>query len=350
MKVVIVGGGFCGALIAKHLESNKTISVTLIDKKPYFEYIPGAIFCITHPEYVKHLRISYHRFLVHTTCITDEIKNITDTTVITKNQTIPFDYAVICTGSHYPIFLKSKTNVYRVHNCTEAIRVSKKIADASRVLIVGGGYIGVEACGQLATQHKDLSITLVDVESRLLSRSPPQASRYANKFLVHHNVKIIHNQKVVDHPKPTQYILSDGSSIDTDVCIWCAGIQVDTSFLEPLGPNSVDSAGRIQVNTYLQMKYHPHIFAGGDICGFAEEKTAFHAESHAKTIASNIVSLSNNQPLTPYQKKFSIQLISLGEYSGIVHSNNNAMYFGLFGVGKKLIQYYTIARLRNQVL
>lgn len=346
MKVVIVGGGFCGALVAKHLQRDEKFSVTLIDKKPYFEYIPSAIFCMTHPEYVKHLNVSYHRFLSQTTIITDEIKNITDTTVTTKNQIVPFDYAVICTGSQYPIFLKSTTNVYTVHNCTEAVRVSKKIADASRVLIVGGGYIGVEACGQLATQHNHLSITLVDVESNLLQRSPLKASRYASKFLVKKGVRIIPNEKVVDHPTPTQYLLSNGECINADICLWCAGIHTDTSFLESLGPSSVDSVGRIQVNTYLQMKYHPHIFAGGDICGVAEEKTAFHAEAHAKTIASNIVSLSANQPLKAYQKKFSIQLISLGEYSGIVHTKNKAMYFGLFGVGKKLIEYYTIGRLR----
>ena len=66
MRVVIIGGGFCGASLAKELDDEEQISVTLIDKNPFFEYNPSAHKCLTNPWYQQNIRVAYDRFLSHT--------------------------------------------------------------------------------------------------------------------------------------------------------------------------------------------------------------------------------------------------------------------------------------------
>jgi NADH dehydrogenase FAD-containing subunit len=41
MKIIIIGGGFCGSTLSLYLDQDTTIDTILIDKKPYFEYTPS---------------------------------------------------------------------------------------------------------------------------------------------------------------------------------------------------------------------------------------------------------------------------------------------------------------------
>ena len=50
-KLVIIGGGFAGSLVARNLE--KEFNVTLIDTKPYFEFTPGILRTIVEPDHIK---------------------------------------------------------------------------------------------------------------------------------------------------------------------------------------------------------------------------------------------------------------------------------------------------------
>jgi NADH dehydrogenase FAD-containing subunit len=42
-KVIVVGGSFAGLCTIRHLKKFEGLDVTLIDKKDYFEYTPGAL-------------------------------------------------------------------------------------------------------------------------------------------------------------------------------------------------------------------------------------------------------------------------------------------------------------------
>ncbi|MBD3262226.1 MAG: hypothetical protein GF334_11270 [Candidatus Altiarchaeales archaeon] len=43
LEVVVLGGGFCGAAVAKHLDKVKGLKVVLIDDEDFFEYTPGLV-------------------------------------------------------------------------------------------------------------------------------------------------------------------------------------------------------------------------------------------------------------------------------------------------------------------
>ncbi len=53
-RVVIVGGGFAGAYVARNLE--KKFDVVLIDTKDYFEFTPSILRTIINPDHAKKIQ------------------------------------------------------------------------------------------------------------------------------------------------------------------------------------------------------------------------------------------------------------------------------------------------------
>ena len=128
MKVIILGGGFCGAIIAKKLDRQKELDVTLIDTKNYFEYSPSLWKLLLRPSYHQRLMIPYRLFLKRTRLITDPIHHVTPECIETKKEKLPYDYLVISTGIDYPIFLKNKKDVFPIKSGVEVIHYSEKVA------------------------------------------------------------------------------------------------------------------------------------------------------------------------------------------------------------------------------
>ena len=346
MRVAIIGGGFCGATIAKNLDSEKDISVTLIDKNSYFEYNPSAHKCITNPGYQQNIQVPFNEFLAYTSIIREDIKRVFPSEIHTESKRVEFDYAVFCMGCSYPIFLSNAEHVYRMTRSDDAKQLFKALKTAKNVLIVGGGYIGTEIAGELATKRSDLNIMMVHPHSRILERSPSIASCYATKFLRKRGVRLLLNDKVVSHPNEQEFMTKSGKKIDADICIWCAGIKFDTSYLEGFISHSTDERNRINVNEFLQLVEYPHIFAGGDITAIGEEKTARKAELHAKVIATNIKRLHQEKSLVKYRKATSPMVISLGDNHGIGVYGRIVIPGILAGIGKWLIEWWTLRQFK----
>lgn len=342
MRVVIIGGGFCGASLAKELDDEEQISVTLIDKNPFFEYNPSAHKCLTNPWYQQNIRVAYDRFLSHTEIITESVKRVFPFQVETDSKKIDFDYAVICLGCSHPIFLSSTENVFTLTHSDEAIHLSKALKNAQKVLIVGGGYIGTEIAGELVTKRSDLDVTLVHSHDRILERNTHLTSKYATGYLERRGIDFRFNEKIVDHPNDNEYITKNGGRITADICIWCAGITVDTSYLEGFSPSTIDKRGRIRVNDSLQLMDYPHLFAGGDVTSINEEKTARKAELHARIIASNLRRIHQGKTLRTYKTGVSPMVISLGDNHGVGTYGRIAAPGLLAGIGKWIIEWWTL--------
>lgn len=345
MNVVIIGGGFCGALLAKELDMEKNIAVTLINKNPYFEYNPSAHKCITDPGYQKNIQVPFDQFLSNTSIITESVKEVTPTGIITESGHIDFDYAVLCVGSYYPVYLSSKQNVYTMSRSDEAKQIFKSLKNAKTVLLVGGGYVGTEIAGELSTKRSDLDIVFVQSHDRLLERNPLSVSTYAEKFLDKRDVQFLFNERVIAHPDENTYKTKSGKLIDADVCIWTTGTKVDTSFLRGFNQDLFEDSGHIKVNESLQLSGYPRLFAGGDITAIKEEKTARKAELHASLIATNLKRIYQKKSLKSYRQGKSPMVISLGDNHGVGQYGRLVITGRLSGIAKWMIEWWTLKRL-----
>lgn len=108
-RVLIIGGGFGGTVVAQLLKATGSFEVTMIDNKDYFEYKPSLPRLIQDPHHQKIITMDHKTFLKDVNFIESSV------TQVVNNQGIhvhmgdgdflslykDFDYLVICTGAAY---------------------------------------------------------------------------------------------------------------------------------------------------------------------------------------------------------------------------------------------------------
>lgn len=346
MKIVILGGGFCGALIAKKLDAARELEIILIEKKHYFDYSPSIHKVVIHPSYLRKVIVPYYSFLEHVHIIIDNVIKVTPTYIETKKNKIGYDYLIISTGIDYPIMLKNKENVFVLKYASDAVDMSTKILNVDNLLIIGGGLIGVEIAAELVTQTKNKQISIVHSHDRLLERNPIKASQYAQRFLEKHDVNIVFNEKVIRHENHS-FLTDKNKSIEAEMGIWCAGIRFDPWFMKGFTDSIFTDQKALKVNQYLQLKGYNNIFVGGDINNIREEKTAQNAERQASLIVKNIKRLLKKQSLIKYNRRNSPLVISLGNHDGITIFSQFVFKGFLSSVLKKLIEWWFVGKLKH---
>src|SRR3989344_4541407 len=93
MKIVIVGGGFCGSYCARKLE--KKFDVTLIDSKDYFEFTPSIPHVVCDIEHRDKIRVKHKDYLKRANVIVDNVKKIDKGHIKLGNETIEYDYLIV---------------------------------------------------------------------------------------------------------------------------------------------------------------------------------------------------------------------------------------------------------------
>jgi len=345
MRVVIIGGGFCGALVAKKLEKNDFIDVVLIDKKSYFEYQPSLHKVISDPSHIHKLKIDYKNSLRNATIIISEVKEVKSDYVEIKEGIIDFDILIVSTGADYPIYLENKENVHVLKNGQEALEISNKIVNANDILIVGAGLIGSEIAGEILTKMPEKNLIIVHPYDKILKRIPDDASDYTLKFFEKNGAKLILGEKVVKHIDDI-FVTNKNRNIKADLCIWCTGIKCKPDFMIDFPDNCFSEKKALNVNQFLQLEGYDNIFVGGDISSIIEEKTARKAENHAKIIAKNINKILENKQLKSYKLGTSPMVIGLGDWTGIIFFKY--VFPGLFvpGILKWFIEWWFLHILK----
>ena len=190
-------------------------------------------------------------------------------TIILENGTIrSYDKLVIATGARPLIPTKLRidysNNVFTLRTAEDVMNIKNTLQTSKekRVLIIGGGYIGLEIAASLV--KLDASITVLERERRVLSRvTVPVMSKYFTKLHQEHGVKILTKMNVTSIKSKANYstiLCNDGSSFDADVVILGLGIIIN---LELAKQANLDVDNGIKVNKFVQTT-NEDIYAIGD--------------------------------------------------------------------------------------
>lgn len=337
-RVVIIGGGFAGTIIAEKLQ--KEFNTILIDDKEYFEYTPGILRTIVEPQHVNKIQRKHQTYLTNTEFICAEVSSIAPSYVTCLKKKIPYDYLVLASGSSYGSPIKGGA-VVSADRAKTLHKHHAQVKQAQHVLIIGGGIVGVELAAEIAETFPGKKITLVESNDTLMKRSPPKAQEYATRYLKRHDVHIIYNERV-EGKKNQQYVTNKARNIDADMAFLCIGITPNSTYLRKNYKNVLDERGFVQVNNYLQVKGHAHIYAPGDINNIKEEKLAQNAEIQADIVAQNIKNQELNQPLNAYESKPRVIVISLGKKKGIIIKKNLVIGGVIPAIMKEGIERYVM--------
>ncbi|KAJ3189652.1 Apoptosis-inducing factor 2 [Irineochytrium annulatum] len=211
---------------------------------------------------------------------------------------VAFDYLVMATGAKHGVPSRPMA-MSKAEGVKEFEGYAKAVERAARILIVGGGPVGVETAGEIRARYPEKEITVVHDRPGLIPGPYGDAFRENVKAaLERHRVKVILNESI-DLPamgapfvEETRTLVTNrGTKIESDLQMAFIGYGSYNS--EPilmLDPELLDEMGQIKVLPTLQVQnfQYPHIFSLGDVAATNAPKLALHARTQAACVSTNL--------------------------------------------------------------
>ena len=208
-------------------------------------------------------------------------------------------------------------------------------SDAESVVVIGGGFIGLEAAAVARLQGK--SVAVVEAADRLIGRAvAPVVSDFYRDAHLGRGVDVRLGAQVVSiggtHNRVRAVQLSDGSRLPADLVIVGIGIEPCTELARQL---ELESAGGIVVDKYARTS-NPTVVAAGDCTvqphpltgeGRVRLESVQNAISQAKTAAATLAGLSVPNDAVPwfwsdqYDLKLQIAGLSTGHDEYVVRGD-----------------------------
>lgn len=153
--------------------------------------------------------------------------------------------------------------VYVVRDKRDADLLAEEMKPGRRLLIIGGGYIGLEAAA--VARHLGLDVTLIEMADRILQRvAAKETSDVIRAIHKGHDVDIREKTGLKQlngrDGKVVSAELSDGSVIDVDIVIVGIGVTANDRLAEEAG---IDAGNGIIVDVHGRTS-DPDVFAMGD--------------------------------------------------------------------------------------
>lgn len=314
--VIVVGAGQAAASFAARLRQKDTESqITLIGEEQSLPYQrpPLSKKYATGEMSTEQLLLRPSDWYEqnNVACMTDTSVTSIDadekTLSTTKGETLNWDKLVFASGSrarHLPAQIGGNLDgIHVLRSLEDADTVAEKFKTEKNVVIVGGGYIGLEAAAVCA--KLGLSVTLIEAADRILQRVAAQeTSDWFRALHKNHGVKIIEGTGLdrfeENNGKVSAALLSDGTRLETSFVLVGIGIIPNAELASDIG---LEVDGGIVVNAYCQTS-NPDIYAAGDCAAFdfKGERTRLesvqNAIDQAECAADNIA--GEAREYTPY--------------------------------------------------
>ncbi|ORX78469.1 FAD/NAD(P)-binding domain-containing protein [Basidiobolus meristosporus CBS 931.73] len=340
-RIVVVGGAFAGLEVVQTLakaSKKLQLQVTLVEPHEHFHHNLGFVRAVTQKGFAQKCFIPLKNAPIFTsgTVVHERarvVKTFVDRVSLDDGREIAFDYLVLATGSQYGTPGKPSGDMYQdvLKKLTTALEAVEK---ARRILVVGGGSVGIELVGEL-TDLPNKEVTLV--ANGILTGMPDVSDKLRRKLvekMTKRGVKLVDNQRVnlTAEEREVGYVaetrgwdLSSGEKIEADLMFACIGhTSLNTSFASTLGDGVLNPITQeIRVRPTMQLQTHDHIFAVGD-CNDEGHKLAFAARLQGSVAAKNIIKLiqAKYTPTSPAIVKLNefkiikAAMITLGAHDG----------------------------------
>ena len=314
--IIVIGGGQAGAALTSKLRSNGYAGpLTLIGAEPVPPYqrpplskgyLLGEMaldrLFLRGPDWYQGQDISL--MLGHAATAIDAVAQ----TVTVAGKLLAYDELALTTGA-VPRRLPAAVGgdlqgVYVVRTLADIDAMAPEFAQRRRLVVIGGGYIGLEAAAVAA--RRGLSVAVVEMAPRILQRvAAPQTSDYFRAAHQAHGVEVIEGvglDRLLGSGHVSGAQLTDGRELAADFVIAGVGIVPDVALAEAAGvavENGIrtDDLGRTSV---------PHIWAAGDCASFPWQGGRLRLESvqnaidQAECVADNMMGEGREYRPTPW--------------------------------------------------
>jgi 3-phenylpropionate/trans-cinnamate dioxygenase ferredoxin reductase component len=273
------------------------------------------------------------------------------TATLSNKQEIAFGKALLATGANVRRLNVSGCELEQIHylrTLANADAIRAGVADAEKVVLIGGSYIGCEVAASLTMLGK--RCTIVMQEQATLERGfGATVGRYIQGLLEEHGITV-HGEDELERFEGTgegggegervaKVVTRNGLELTADAVVIGAGVTPDVQLAQKAGLQ-IGERGGVRCSSRLQSSA-PGVFAAGDICEYdspvhgGQPVRIEHwdvAFNHGKTVALNMLGKDVAHEVVPY---FYSVLGDWGEleYVGPAYSGDEEIVRGSFAEG-----------------
>ncbi|NJS40361.1 MAG: FAD-dependent oxidoreductase [Rhodobacteraceae bacterium] len=250
-------------------------------------------------------------------------------TVTVGGEVLAYDHLALATGStprRLPAAIGGDLGgVYTVRSLADVDAMRAEFQPSRRVIIVGGGYIGLEAAA--VASKLGLQVTVLEMAPRILQRvASAETSTHVRALHRSHGVTILEEtglDRLEGTSRVTGALLKDGRVLPADFVIVGVGVTPNTQLAEAAGLSlengiSTDAFGRTS---------DPAIWAAGDCASFPWKGGRLRLESvgnaidMAEAVAANILGAGQPYEAKPWfwSDQFNLKLQIAGLNTGYDH-------------------------------
>ncbi|WP_394154709.1 NAD(P)/FAD-dependent oxidoreductase [Loktanella salsilacus] len=305
-RILVIGGGqAAAALIGKLVAQGVTTGITLVSAEPHAPYQRPPLSKAYLLGDMTQDRLFFRpaawygdngvtlRLGTRAVGVNAAARQVT----LSSGDVLDYDDLVLTTGA-WPRTLPASiggdlNHIFAVRDLADADAMAPHFTQGARCLIVGGGYIGLEAAAVAA--KRGVKVTLVEAAERILQRvACPETSDYFRDLHRSHGVDIREGTGLVrltgdGAVKGAE--LADGTVLDIDFAVVGVGIAPATELADGAGltlDNGIacDAHGRTS---------DPHIWAAGDCAstpvsgGRVRIESVGNAIDQAEIVAQNLL-------------------------------------------------------------
>ena len=347
--VLILGGGFAGAYVARLLG---TRGATIVSRENFMLYTPLLPEAASGTLEPRHTVVPLRVMCPHAELVLGELVDVDleahTATVDTGagRQTIGWQQLVLALGAvprtvpvpglaEHGLSFKSLPDAINLRNhVLQELEAADAEQDEERrrthltFVFVGAGYAGVEALAELSDLCADAMRyyprlrgtptrwVLVDAAPKILPEIPSRLGEYAARELADRGIDI-HVATTLTSVSDDEAVLGDGTRIPTHTLVWTAGVRPNP-LLGELGL-PLDERGRVEVDELLRVRGREGIWALGGCARVPNTRssepdppTCQHALRQARRLAKNLSGTPE-----PYGYRMLGQVATLGRYKGI---------------------------------
>lgn len=216
------------------------------------------------------------------------------------------------------------------------------------IVVVGGGATGVELSGAIADMRRfvlpkdypeldfsEMKIILLEGSSKLLPSMSEKSSQQSKEYLEKLGVVVQTNTTVKNYDGKTT-TLQDGTTIETALVIWAAGVKGNT--IKGIDDAIIAKGNRIKVNNQCVVNGFENVYAIGDnaymnvdiLFPNGHPQVAPVAIQQADMLVNNFKNISNKKQLQTFTYNDKGAMATVGRKLAVVDVPKPNIHFGGF--------------------
>lgn len=357
--IVIIGAGQAGGWIAKTLRDQRFAGKIVLvgdEQHPPYERPPlskDVLLGLRSPESTYLWSLNKFTELdidLMLGCRATSIDRINKIVALSNGRALTYDRLVLTTGSRVRRLGTPGAGLPGIHymrGINDSLAISQSLIPGSHMLVVGGGWIGLEIAA--AARQRGVDVVLVEASNQLCARVlPPNIARYLQQLHQDRGVRILLETTVSEFQgrKSFEFAeMSDGNRIVAETAVIGIGVLPNVEIASDAG---LETNNGIVVDVFGRTS-DASIYAAGDVAnqpdGFGGRmrlESWSNAQNQAIAVAKAVLGVELPYQDVPYfwsdQYEAKLQILGIfGNYNDIVvRGDDNSRFISFYMNGNKI--------------